>query len=138
MTWKLMRKNWKMKRVYHNYKLWEDNRNGMYDTSPKYNEQETEILVQLAVKLLTDNDRFYSTAKDMVDDWKISAEQNLTIASRNHEAWLGQASCSYAHKIPERITKLAWKMLKVSEQLEANTVAQKVIDEWWDIQDYDR
>jgi len=127
-----------MKRIYHNYKLWEDNKNGMYDTSTKLTEKETERLTQLAIKLLSDPERFYLTAKDMISDWPISAEQNLTIASRNHESWIGQASCSYAHKIPERITKYAWRMMKLSEQSEANMVAQRVIDEWWNIQEYDR
>jgi len=127
-----------MKRIYHNYKLWEDNKNGMYDTTIKRSEKETEELTQLAIKLLTDPDKFYHAAKDMIDDWKISSEQNLTIASRNHESWIGQATCSYVHKIPEYITKYAWRMMKLSEQCEANMVAQRVIDEWWNIQDYDR
>lgn len=127
-----------MKRIYHNYKLWEDANNGMYDTSTKMTEKETERLTQLAIKLLSDPERFYQTAKDMVDDWPISTEQNMTIASRNHESWIGQASCSYAHKIPERITKFAWRMMKMSAQMEANMVAQRVIDEWWDKQEYDR
>lgn len=127
-----------MKRIYHNYKLWEDANNGMYDTTTRITEEETEKLTQLAIKLLSDPEKFYLTAKDMINDWSISAEQNLTIASRNHEAWIGQASCSYAHKIPERITKFAWRMMKVSAQSEANMVAQRVIDEWWNEQDYDR
>jgi len=127
-----------MKRIYHNYKSWEDANNGMYDTTKKLTEEETERMTQLAVKLLSNPEVFYNTAKDMITDWVISAEQNLTISSRNHEAWVGQATCSYAYKIPERITKMAWRLLKVSEQCEANIIAQKIIDEWWSKQDYDR
>ena len=102
----------------------------MYDTTIRRSEEVTEHLTYLAISLLSDKDRFYATAKDMIDDWPVSTEVNLTTASRNFEAWVGQASCSYAHKIPEHITKLAWRMLKVSQQLEANIVAQRVIDEW--------
>jgi len=127
-----------MKRIWHNYKTWEDYQAGMYDTLTKYSEKQTEDLTNKAIKLLTDQEKFFLTAKDMIDDWPIAAESNLTTASRNHEAWIGQASCCYAYKIPERITKFAWKMLKVSQQLEANMTAQRIIDEWWNRQDYDR
>lgn len=129
--------SWKMKRIYHNYKLWEDANNGMYDITTVLTEEETERLTQIAVGLLSNPDLFYATAKEMISKWVISAEQNLTKSNRNHEAWIGQASCCYAHKIPERITKMAWKLLKVSEQCQANIIAQKVIDEWWVKQDYD-
>ncbi len=119
-----------MKRIWHNYKKWEDYQNCMYDTSTRHTEKEIEELVKKAVELLSNPEKFYLTARDMIDDWPVAAEVNLTTASRNFEAWVGQASCSYAHKIPEHVTKQAWRLLKVSEQLEANMTAQRVIDEW--------
>lgn len=102
----------------------------MYNTTRRYSEKETEEIAQKAVSLLSDKERFYDTAKDMIGDWKVAAEVNLTTASRNFEAWIGQASCCYAHGIPEHITKQAWRLLSISQQLEANIVAQRVIDEW--------
>ena len=119
-----------MKRIWHNYKKWEDFQHGMYDTTKRYSEKETDELAQKAVSLLSNPEKFYLTAKDMIDDWPIAAEVNLTTASRNFEAWVGQASCCYAHGVPEHITKQAWRLLKISEQLEANIAAQKIIDEW--------
>lgn len=127
-----------MKRIWHNYNLWEDYKNGMYNTNFKLSEKETEEMTNKAIKLLTNSEKFYQVAKEMIESWKIAAEVNLTNHSRNHESWIGQASCSYADKIPEYITKYAWRMIKMSEQLEANMVAQKVIDEWWKVQDFDR
>jgi len=119
-----------MKRIWRNYKEWEDYQNGMYDTTTYYSEKQQEEMAQKAVKLLTDCDMFYHTAKEMIESWPVAALVNLTTASRNFEAWVGQASCSYAEKIPERITKMAWRMLSISQQIEANIVAQRVIDEW--------
>lgn len=127
-----------MKRRWHNYELWEDFQNGMYDTTTRYSEEEVEKMAQKSIHLLSNPDKFYHTAKEMIESWSIAAEVNLTNAGRNHESWVGQASCCYSDKIPERITKLAWRMLKMSEQLEANMVAQRVIDEWWKVQDFDR
>ncbi|MBT7497762.1 hypothetical protein HN662_05515 [Candidatus Woesearchaeota archaeon] len=127
-----------MKRIWHNYSKWEDYQNGMYNTTTKYTEKEQEDMAKKVRDLLSNPELFYKTAKEMINKWSIAAEQNLTIASRNHESWIGQASCSYAHKIPEKITKYGWKLMKVSEQCEANMVAQRVIDEWWSVQDFER
>lgn len=119
-----------MKRIWKNYKEWEDYKNGMYDTTKHYTELQQEEMCQKVKNLLTDSDRFYHTAKEMIESWPTATIVNLTTASRNFEAWIGQASCSYAEKIPEHITKQGWRLLSISQQIEANIVAQKVIDEW--------
>lgn len=63
-------------------------------------------------------------------NWKISAEHNLSNTNRNRQAWLGQAACCFSHGAPEYITKLAWNNLTEKEQKIANDVADDVIKDW--------
>lgn len=114
-----------MKQFYEEYIYWEDYINGMYDTPKKEDE---ERLVLLAVEMLTNNDLFLETCKEVLVNWKISSKVNLTNKSCNRKAWLGQASCSFKYKVPEICTRTAWGQLSFFQQTEANKVAEQIIN----------
>lgn len=113
-----------IKQVYYPFTEWEDYKNGMYATS------NDEKLIKYATNLLCDKVIFYRKAKEMVSEWKISAEVNLTNLSTNRKSWIGQATCCYVHKVPESLTRLAWNSMHVHQQKSANSVAEKIIKEW--------
>jgi hypothetical protein len=109
--------------------MWEDHKHGMYD-KPKYTETEEMEKATLAKNLLTNSVLFENIALRVINEWKISAEVNLTNPSRNRQAWIGQSSCCYAYKIPEYVTKYGWRLMSPSQQKEANRIADKVIKVW--------
>lgn len=119
-----------MKRIYHPYQKWEDYQNGMYDLLKEYTEEEEEQLARMVKDLLSNSRNFEYIATKVITEWINSAELNLSNPSRNRQAWIGQASCCYALKVPERITKLGWHLMTPSQQTEANRVADLVIKQW--------
>jgi hypothetical protein len=66
----------------------------------------------------------------MILSWPISANVNLSHTSRNRQAWIGQASCCFNHGANERSTKIAWRQLRIKQQIKANLTADKVIVQW--------
>lgn len=114
-----------MKQFYKEYIYWEDYINGMYDLHKKEDE---DYLVSNAIKLLTRKDLFLDTCKNVVLNWKISSMVNLTNKQCNRKAWLGQASCSFKYKVPESCTRIAWGKLSLIDKVEANKIAQSVIN----------
>ena len=121
-----------MKRIYHPYWLWEDHKNGLYDITKTYTEIEEMDLSVKAKSLLSSPEWFMKIASKVIEEWKISAEVNLTNPSRNRQAWIGQASCCYAFRIPEHITKYGWRLMSPDQQKEANQVADQIIKKWED------
>lgn len=113
-----------MNQIYHHYTLWEDFRNGMYETTS--NNEDTLIL--LAEKLLSNTAAFYKASLDMVKDWAVSSEVNLTNTGCNRQAWIGQAACSYKHNVPEYCTRIAWGNLTDAQRWSANEIADRVIN----------
>lgn len=113
-----------MKRIYYRYELWEDYHNGMYEdgNSPD--------LVLRAMRLLSSVRSLIKAMRYVAFRWVCAAEMNLSNANRNRQAWLGQAACSYAHKVPENLTKEAWRRLPQSVRDRANRIADLVIMEW--------
>jgi hypothetical protein len=119
-----------MKRIYHPYWKWEDYKNGLYDLENYYDEQQTESMTYAAKEILTNSTYFLETALKVISEWHNAAEVNLSNNSRNRQAWIGQASCCYRLKIPEYITKYAWRLMTPEQQQEANRVADLAIKEW--------
>lgn len=118
-----------MKRIYHPYWLWEDWQNGLFETDG-YDEKETERLTELAKSLLENQEEFFRIAKEVITEWKYAAEMNLSNKGRNRQAWIGQASCCYKYKIPEYMTKYAWRMMSEENRIKANNTADNVIATW--------
>jgi len=114
-----------MKQFYKEYNYWEDYINGMYEF-PKQKDEEKYIL--LAIEMLTNNELFLNTCKEVLINWTISSRVNLTNKQCNRKAWLGQASCNFKYKVPEICTRIAWGKLNINQQNEANKIAEQVIN----------
>lgn len=117
-----------MKQLYHPYHLWEDVKAGILGED--FTEKQTEKLTFKAKKLLCNPEEFYETAVKVISNWKYASQQHLSNKSRNRQAWIGQASCCYKYKVPEHITKHAWRLMTKEEQDEANYIADGVIALW--------
>lgn len=116
-----------MQRVYHQYHLWEDYKNGMYKDA---NIIDKDIHVFKSINLLKDTQMFYDVCVKLIIEWPYSSEENLTNLSKNRRAWLGAAACSFNHKCPEYLTRVAWSLLNELDKQKANIVADKVIKEY--------
>lgn len=114
----------RLKRIYKPYTLWEDYLNGMYDYSKSDNDS---ILIEKACKLLSNETLFFNTCLNVLDNWKISSDVNLSNVSQNRKAWLGQAACCFKYKVPEILTRFAWSEINEEQRIKANNVAQKII-----------
>jgi hypothetical protein len=115
-----------MKRIYHHYLLWEDNKNGMYDIPCVIDESK----INDCINLLSNPEKFYNTLKSVLNEWVISSDENLSNINCNRQAWLGQAACCYLFKAEETITRKAWGFLSDKKKQEANNIADKIIREY--------
>lgn len=117
-----------IKQIYHHYELWEDFKNGMWVRSVPENEEN--YLLEKAITFTGDHLLYGSWMLKVIDQWPIACEQNLTNATINRRAWIGQAAVSLAIKCPEYITRLAWWNLSESQQTLANRQADNAIEKW--------
>lgn len=114
----------RLKRIFHNYKTWEDHEHGMYEN------RNDEEMIKKSSELLKDLDKLYDKMSYVSKNWTYSSEHNLSNPSMNHQAWLGHAACSYNHGATEKESVAAWWTLNKEEQVKANAVADLVDDEW--------
>ena len=114
-----------MNQFYSHYENWEDFKNGMYCISKQSNEKE---LINNAIVILSDNDMFFETCKELLQNWPISIKVNLTNRQCNRKAWLGQAACSYKFNVPEILTRISWGKLSKIKQFQADQIALKIIN----------
>lgn len=121
-----------MKRIYHHYEKWEDFQHGLYCKTTGKDEKHDEILVGQCKRLLSDQKWFYLVAKEMLHNWPVSADVNLSNPNRNRQAWIGQASCCYALSAPEFITKFAWNQMTSKDRELANKTADMIFKIWLD------
>ena len=117
-----------MKQKYYHYTMWEDYKNRMYDEI-KDGRQDR---VKQAVRLLSDETMLYEQMTRVTHEWKYATEQNLTNASINHQAFLGQTACNIWQGIKEDETREAWGILTCEQRYKANKVADRVYKEWRD------
>jgi hypothetical protein len=115
-----------MKADLRPYTEWEDWRNGMYRDVSR---EEEERLVQAAAGLLADVHRLSAAMREVTTEWKHASEANLH-EPPNNRAWLGQAACAFAANVPEHLTRAAWGRLTDGQRVEANRIADRVINEW--------
>jgi hypothetical protein len=114
-----------MIQVFAEYIYWEDYINGMYEIPKK---EEEELYVLSAINMLSNKELFLNTCKELLGQWRISSNVNLTNKQCNRKAWLGQAACNFKYKVPELCTRIAWSRLNQETQQEANNVADKIIN----------
>ena len=119
------------KQFFCHYELWEDFINGMYNTSAN----DEVFLTSKCKELLSDQELFFDTLKNVTKDWPSATKVNLTNNQQNKRAWLGAAACSYKYNAPEYITRLAWNKLTKIEQMKANLIAMKIINKFNQIDD---
>lgn len=103
---------------------WEDYQNGMYrpDYTPEH--------VAMSAELLGSPDDFREVAREMIRAWPGSAIHNLRNMWTGRNAWVGQASCLYAHNAPAIATREAWGTLTLDQQRAANQIADRARIEW--------
>ena len=114
-----------MKRIWHNYKKWEDLE--MWRIVPK--QEEKEFLKQ-AIEFTGNTDLYGQWMLKVILNWKYSCEHNLTNSSINQKAWVGHAATQMAIDCPEYITRMAWKELTQDQQDRANKKAETAIKLW--------
>lgn len=116
----------KINQIYHHFSKWEDYKYGFYNSSCENIKEH----IEKSIKLLSCEKTFYKYAKEVIENWVFSCEQNLTDPSLNKIAYIGQSACCYANKTPSFVTRLAWSYIDEDKQAKANKVAQKIIKEW--------
>lgn len=104
---------------------WEDWQAGMYRPGLP-----DPIRVADSYRLLRDPGGFAEVAREMIREWPNAARQNIHNLWTGRNAWLGQASCCYAHGATSIDTRAAWGELTSHEQTAANTVAAAVRAAW--------
>lgn len=116
-----------MKQIFHNYTKWEDFINGMWRKETK---QYEEKFLPIAIEF-TGNDELYGSAMlEVIDNWKITCEHNLSDKSINRKAFIGHCAVCYKLGIPEYITRMAWHHLTEDQQNKANKRAEYAIKQW--------
>jgi hypothetical protein len=116
-----------MKRKYHNYLLWEEYQNGMWEKVSKNKEEE---YVNKALEFMQNTELWGEYMLKVTEKWIYSCEQNLSHNSNNRVAWIGQAACCLGKRIPESITRKAWWHLTEIEKANANKKAKQAINIW--------
>ena len=99
-----------MKQIHKPYYTWECYKNGMFDIDKKQNE---DLLIKKSVLVLS--------------KWKNSTDNNLSNKNINRNSWIGQSACSYNHKCPELLTRIAWGNISELQRNKANNIAKKII-----------
>lgn len=94
-----------------------------------HNESKTE-LINKAINILSNKDLCLKYMLLVTKNWNNSTFENLSNITQNRKAWLGQAACCYAEKIPEYLVREAWMQMKEENRIQANNIADKVIFRW--------
>lgn len=111
-----------IQKYYTHYLNWEDWQNGMYrDIENK------QYYINKAIECLRNP---YEAMLKVTKEWRYSSKENLSDLTSNRKSWLGQAACCYQFKVPEHITREAWGLLTKEERINANRIAQIVINKW--------
>ena len=116
-----------LKQVYHPFNLWEDHKHGFYDNISGANKKE---MIQQVVELFSNPTETNLHMMAVIKEWDFSCEHNFTNPNMNHIAYLGQAACALAHKIPSTVTMEAWSSVPDEYKKIANKIASDCIDVW--------
>jgi len=109
----------------YQYFLWEDYINGMYNP-PIHLQKE----INLSIKIFNDKLYFKKCCLDVIDNWKISCDENLNNRSMNRIAWMGQSALNINDGIKEIVTKSTWKELNSKLKNTLNKIANETIIEY--------
>lgn len=114
-----------IKQVYVPYWEWEDFINGMWSKS---NDEEKDL--KTAIEFTGDHLKYGAAMKRVIIEWPRTMLNSLTNPSINKRAFLGHCAVCLELKIPEYITRQAWKRLTDQQRYDADQVAQETINEW--------
>ena len=112
-----------MKQIYAPYTEWEDYKNGMYTLHIPI---ENDIIN--GAELLKNENLFFKISLEVINNWVVSTDVNLSNNSCNKQAWIGQASCCYLYGNNELTTRKSWALLTDLEKYKANNIANKIIN----------
>jgi len=116
-----------MQRIYHPFHMWEDWKAGMWR---KVSGEEERIMLEKAIEFTGDAELYGQWMNQVIQQWPVSCEHNLTDLSQNRKAWVGHGAVTLALGIPEHVTRSAWGYLTKQQQDDANAVADKAIEAW--------
>lgn len=108
-------------RVFYHFSIWEDWKNGFYETGRDDN------MSLMSKKVLSNSSDCKAQMMRVIQEWPFSSKQNLTNISLNRNAWLGQAACNISHGSNFIQTIDGWNMMDQMEQVRANKIAEQVI-----------
>ena len=96
----------------------------------KVSKNEEDTLLKEAVTFTGDAPLYGYWMRQVIAEWPIACEHNLTDLSLNRKAWVGHAATQMAINCPEYITREAWGMLTEQQRIDANRQAQFAIEQW--------
>ena len=116
-----------MKRIFHQYELWEDFNNGFYEI---ISGKQKEDMINKVIYFFNNPDLVEIYMDKVINEWVFSCEQNLTNPNLNKIAYIGQSACCIYANIPCSITMNAWNKIDIEYRLIADKIALKKIKEW--------
>lgn len=96
----------------------------------KVPKSEEAVLLRLAIDFTGDWAAYGEAMRDVIFEWPRTMLNSLTNNAINQRAFLGHCACCFRHDIPEYITRMAWGKLTDTQRLNADAIAQNVIDSW--------
>jgi len=117
-----------MKRIFHPWHLWEDYKHNFYGgVTEDYQKDDT---LRLYADFLADLSKFEAALKSITTEWKHSCEHNLSNENMNRVAYLGQASCALAYKVPHSKSMGGYNLLTEEQKQKADALAEKYLNLW--------
>ena len=111
-----------MDRYFTHYKNWECYKNGLYEDGF------CNVKIEKSIKLLSNQELFFHTLKEILSNWPHSTKQHLTNTSINRRAYLGRAGCCFFSGANIECVREAWQSLDSKTQIKANFTANRIIN----------
>ena len=116
-----------MTRIWHHYLKWEEVEAGMWRNCAK---GEHDSFLQKAIEFTGNAELYGKWMLEVLNQWPISCEHNLTEVTQNRQAWIGHAAACIAINCPEYVVREAWGQLSQEQQDKANRKADLAIREF--------
>lgn len=114
----------KLKRIWHNYTLWEDYKNGFYSKGKITDEVRARSEIS---EFFQNENLFLHTACEVIHNWRYSVEYNLSNIYSNRQAYLGQVSVNYLYGYPAYFTSKVFSEMDKTLKIKANATADTAI-----------
>jgi len=87
-------------------------------------------LLKRAIEFTGNNEVYGAAMLKVIFAWPKTMVNSLTNSSINKRAFVGHCAVCYELKIPEYITRMAWKILSEQQRIDANLQADNAIKKW--------